>query len=307
VIQADSASLELTTVITFGRLGVIGPQSADAARLLSQPKRVALLLYVLLSQRGGALSRDQVIGTFWPESDSTRARNALRQSLSFVRGCLGDEAVVSIGAQGLAVSASVTCDAVRFESLLDAGRKDEALGLYGGEFLPGFHGGGSFAFNEWLDARRQQLSQRAAKAAWDLSEEREASGDLAEAAFWGKRALALSPFSESEVQRLLRLLMRVRDFAGALRAYLGLQQALETEFGCRPSADTARLAAEIKRQIEAEGMHVPSLLGTRRMGTDRRVAQRRQRTEPWIGVERRTVADRRTGERRSGLDRRAIR
>lgn len=294
-------------MVTLGRLGFEGPASAEAARLLSQPKRVAVLLYVLMSQRGGSTSRDQIIGTFWPESDSARARNALRQSLSFLRGCLGDDALVGIGSHGVAVSASIACDAVQFEALLDANRKEEALGLYGGDLLPGFYLGGSVAFTEWLDRRRHHLGQRAAKAAWDLSSECEARGDHAGASFWGKRALALSPFSESEVQRLLRLLERAGDFAGAMRAFHGLQSSLELEFGTKPSSETVQLASGIKRRLESDGLHMPALLGTRRLGADRRVGERRRRQAQWTGVERREQPDRRTSARRSGLDRRAIR
>ena len=277
---------------------------SDAARLLSQPKRLALLLYVLMSQRGGSVSRDQIVGTFWPESDSTRARNALRQALSFLRSCLGDHAIVSIGSHGIAVAESITCDAVQFEELLDANRRQDALAVYEGELLPAFHIGGSLAFEDWLDARRHHLCQRAAKGAWDLSAECEARGELQEAAFWGKRALALSPFSESEVQRLLRLLVRVRDFAGAMRAFHGLQHSLETEFGSTPSAETARVAADIERQLRAKGSPAPASAGTRRSGKDRRVTKRRKGKASWTGVERRGVADRRKKDRRSGSDRR---
>lgn len=307
MIQTKPAAVKLATVVTLGRLGFEGPASAESARLLSQPKRVAVLLYMLMSQRGGSTSRDQIIGTFWPESDSSRARNALRQSLSFLRGCLGDETVISIGSHGVAVAGSVVCDAVHFESLLDAQHKEEALGLYRGELLPGFYGAGSVAFTEWLERRRHHLSQRAAKAAWDLSAECEARGDAPGAAFWGKRALALSPFSESEVQRLLRLLDRTGDFAGAMRAFHGLQNSLETEFGTQPSGETVQLATGIRRRLEAEGLHMPALLGTRRSGADRRVAERRRGQAQWTGVERRSVPDRRTTARRSGFDRRAIR
>ncbi len=294
LIQTQPAGIRLATVVTLGRLGFVGPASAESARLLCQPKRVALLLYVLMSQRGGSLSRDQLIGTFWPESDSTRARNALRQSMSFLRSCLGDAAVISIGSHGVAVAESVACDAMQFEALLDANRKEEALRLYGGELLPGFYVGGSNAFADWLDARREHLGLRAAKAAWDLSAEFEASGELPSAAFWGKRALALSPFSESEVQRLLRLLVRTGDFAGALRAFSGLQRTLETEFHAMPSTETERLVADIRLRLEPEGLQVPALPATRRSGTERRVAQQR------------TVPDRRVSVRRSGTDRRAM-
>ncbi len=304
---ARSTAAKPATVYTLGRLGFAGPTGADSARLLSQPKRVAVLLYVLLSQRGGSMTRDQLIGTFWPESDSPRARNALRQSLSFLRTCLGDRAVVNVGTHGVAVADSVACDAVQFESLLDAGRREDALGLYSGELLPGFHGGGSSAFGDWLDAKRAHLTRRAAKASWDLSAECEQRGELSGAAFWGKRALALSPFSESEVQRLLRLLTRVGDFAGALRAYQGLRHSLATEFGSQPTAETTRIAADVRQRLEAEGQHVPALLGTRRSGVERRVAARRRGRGSWKGVERRVNADRRSGERRSGEDRRTMR
>ena len=303
--QTQPASIRLATVVTLGRLGFVDPVGAAAERLLCQPKRVAILLYVLMSQRGGSLSRDQIIGTFWPESDSTRARNSLRQALSFLRSCLGDEAVLSIGAHGVAVAESVACDAMQFESLLDADRKEEALRLYGGELLPGFYVGGSNAFAEWLDARRAHLGLRAAKAAWDLSAEREALGDLPSAAFWGKRALALSPFSESEVQRLLRLLMRTGDFTGALRAFNGLQRTLESEFRAKPSAETARLVADIRAQLKPEQVSAPAMPGTRRSGAERRLAQRRLGKEPFAGVERRSARDRRAAARRSGGDRRA--
>lgn len=307
MIQTRPASNRPATVVTLGRLGFEGSARGQAARLLSQPKRVAVLLYVLMSQRGGSTSRDQIIGTFWPESDSTRARNALRQSLSFLRGCLGDAALIGVGSHGVTVAESVACDAVQFETLLDANHKEAALGLYGGELLPGFYSGGSVAFTEWLERRRQHLSQRAAKAAWDLSAECEARSDLAGAAFWGKRALALSPFSESEVQRLLRLLERTGDLAGAMRAFHGLQHALASEFGTQPSGETVQLASSIRRRLESDGLHLPALLGTRRSGADRRVAERRRKLVKWGGEERRSTPDRRTGARRSGLDRRAIR
>ena len=303
MIQTQPASAKPATFITLGRLGFVGPKGAQS-RLLRQPKRVALLLYVMMSQRGGSLSRDQIIGTFWPESDSSRARNALRQSLSFIRSCLGDGAVLSIGSHGVAVAESVECDAVQFEALLDAQRKEEALGLYRGELLPGFYGGGS-AFTEWVERRRHQLSQRAAKAAWDVSAEHEASGDLPGAAFWGKRALALSPFSESEVQRLLRLLERVGDLAGALRAYHGLQEALHSDFGVAPSAETARILASMRERLQVDAGRSSVDPSARRFVTDRRVSERRQQSLKWARRERRVTADRRGTERRTGRDRRA--
>jgi DNA-binding SARP family transcriptional activator len=301
-----TTSSTTVTIVTLGRLGVEGAEPEVAQRVLAQPKRMAVLVYTLLSQRGGTLSRDQLMGVFWPESSAERARNSLRQTLSFLRGSLGENSIISIGQNGLAAP-SMACDAGRFESLLDSNRREEALRVYGGDFLPGLYVEGSSAFTEWVEARRHHFSHRAAKAAWDLSADCEGRKDSRAAAFWGKRALALSPFSESEVQRLLRLLERIGDFAGALRAYQGLQVALRSEFGAQPSAETTRLADQIRKRVESEGLHIPSLLGTRRSGTDRRMQRRRALALPWRGRERRLLADRRARERRSGVDRRAAR
>jgi DNA-binding SARP family transcriptional activator len=298
-------TLRPATVVTLGRLGLEGADSAGATALLSQPKRLAVLLYVLLSQRGGALSRDQVIGIFWPESDSARARNALRQTLSFVRSCLGQDAIVSVGGQGLTVAPQFSCDAVQFEALLNTGRREEALHLYGGELLPGFHVFGAGAFEEWLDHRRLHLRQRAVRAAWELSAVCEGQADAAGAAFWGKRALALSPFSELEVQRLLRILLRVGDYAGVLRAYEGLQRALHREFEVGPSEETAQLAATARERLHSVVAAPAGPSRARRSGLERRVEQRRKSKAVWTDTERRTLPDRRDAQRRSGFDRRA--
>ncbi len=292
------------SIVTLGRLGFEGHGTEGAARLLDQPKRLAVLLYMATSQRGGTLTRDQIAALFWPESNATNARNALRQTLSFVRGCLGEGSVTSVGTHGLAVAASVECDAVQFETLLDHDQREQALKLYRGEFLHGFHVAGSSEFAQWLDLRRSHLSQRAAKAAWDLSAEAEVHNDLPAAAFWGKRALSHSPFSESEVQRLLRLLDRVGDYSGALRAYSGLERSLHAEFGARPSAETAKLAAAIAVRQKEAGAIDSAGPGGRRSELGRRGSDRRGPQTGWTGFEQRSNSERRTGDRRSGGDRR---
>jgi len=56
------------------RCGVRDP-AADAVQ--RQPKRLALLAYLCLATRGGAVRRDTVLALFWPELDQSRARAAL--------------------------------------------------------------------------------------------------------------------------------------------------------------------------------------------------------------------------------------
>lgn len=239
------------TLVTLGSLGLSGSNAAGAGRMRTQPKRLVVLIYLAIESRAkGPVARDQVTEVFWPDSDPSRARNALRQTLSFIRRSLGEDAVVGVGADRLAVADFVVCDAIRFEALIDSGKREEAMALFGGDFLPDAPVVDSRAFADWLDERRVHFRKCAAKAAWDLSDEAEARGDGKGAAFWGKRALSHSPFSESEVQRLIRLLNRVEDFAGAMRAYSGLQNALRKEFGATTSGETEAIVADVRARMD---------------------------------------------------------
>jgi len=304
--QASDARPPLE-LLTLGRLGFQGEGAEAAGELLRQPKRAAVLLFVLLSRGGGFTTREEIMSLFWPEADNARARNSLRQTLSFLRDALGEHVILNRGSSAVGVApGSLACDALAFEALLGEGRREEALGLYRGELLPDFHVAGGDAFGAWLSRRRRHLQGRAAKAAWDVSVGHETLGQAAAAAFWGKRALSLSPFSESEVQRLLRLLDRLGDWAGALRAYNGLRTHLAREFGTTPAADTTRIMEELRRRMASGDFPASIRFGTRRTSPERRRDDRRRRDATWAGPERRSGSDRREHERRSGCDRREL-
>lgn len=295
------------TLLTLGSLAFEGEGAEAAGELLRQPKRAAVLFFILLGRRGGFTTREELVSVFWPEADHARARNSLRQTLSFLRDALGEHVVLNRGTFAVELApGSLACDAVAFEALLDEGRREQALGLYRGELLPEFHVAGTEAFGAWLNGRRRHLQGRAAKAAWDVSVGHEALGQAPEAAFWGKRALALSPFSESEVQRLLRLLDRLGDWAGALRAFHGLRTHLAREFGTAPAGDTTRIIEDMRRRMESGDLPASTRFGTRRFSSDRRQGERRRGDGVWAGPERRSGRDRRLGERRSGVDRREM-
>ena len=68
---------------------------ADVRSVLTQQKRLALLTYLATATPRGFHSRDTLLNLFWPELDQERARNALRQSLHYLRRALGEDAVAS--------------------------------------------------------------------------------------------------------------------------------------------------------------------------------------------------------------------
>lgn len=288
----------------LGSLEFEGAPGRDVDPLLRQPKRAAVLAFVLLDQEGGFCHRDRLVSFFWPSSDKRRARGALRQALRFIRSSLGDDVVENRGHHAIRIRpGTLQCDALNFQALVDEGEVEKAMTLYRGPFLEGFHVDGSSEFEQWLDDRRAFFGSRAAEAAWHIAALAEQRNRPVDAAFWGKRALSLSSFDESQVRRLISLLDRVGDRSGALRAYRGLRVRLHREFDARPSPTTEALIQEVRERARTAAPPAPPHPSSRRDGADRRTSERRKDRGRWTGPERRS-GDRREGERRSGRDRR---
>jgi DNA-binding SARP family transcriptional activator/TolB-like protein/thioredoxin-like negative regulator of GroEL len=239
-------------MIELRTLGAIELTSADGrplASVLTQPRRTALLSYLTLVSPRGFRRRDSVLATFWPEHDTDQARHALRQSIYFLRQALGAATIVSRGDDELGVPAGqVRCDAIEFERALDGGRLEDALALYRGDLLSGFHLSGALEFERWLETERSRLRQRAADAAWTLSESRERAGDHAGASEWGRRAVGLTAGDEIAFRRLLELFERIDNRAAAMRAYDAFARELEREYELTPSDATRQLLARIRSE-----------------------------------------------------------
>lgn len=238
---------------TLGGLDLSGPDGTDTRAVLSQPKRAALLTYLTLANPGGLERRDKLLALFWPEADTTRARTALRQALHFLRRCLGDELIRTVGTEEVGVDqARMWCDALAFEQSLAVGNERGALELYRGDLLSGFHAGAGHDWEEWLEHKRTRLRGRAAEAAWAVSARDEAAGNLVGAVHWAREAARWSPEGEIAIRRLIALLDRAGDVTGAVRAYEAYTRRVQTEYGLIPSPETrALMEAILNRQRSA--------------------------------------------------------
>ena len=242
---------------TFGALE-LRRDGAHAGSVLSQPKRLAVLLYLRIAVPGGFIARDRVLAQFWPESDDARARNTLRQALHFLRRSLGDDAIVSRGEREIGADPGIECDATAFRDALAAGRLEHALELYRGEFLPGFFVEDAPEIEQWIEAERSELARLAARAAWTLSERDAERSELKAAVLWARRGLAIEPFDEDGVRRLISLLARIGDRPAALDVYHDFEKRLVRDLDLEPAAETIRLAKEIRAGTVVGEVPVPS-------------------------------------------------
>jgi DNA-binding SARP family transcriptional activator len=237
----------------LGGLDLRDPAGGELRSILAQPKRLALLAYLALEASDGFCRRDRVLALFWPEFDAEHARLALRQALHFLRGSVGSNAIVSRGDEEIGVAADLLwCDAVAFQESVDRGHAQDALDLYRGDLLPGFFiSDASPDFETWLDTERTRLRRLAAVTAWKLAEAAENVGNATEAALRGRDAVRLAPDDEAGVRRLIGLLDRLGDRAGALRAYDSFAQWSRNEFDLEPAPETRVLMESVRARSEA--------------------------------------------------------
>lgn len=235
------------------RIHVTGPldlrdaEGRPLGAMPSQPKRSGLLAYLAAATPRGFHRRDTLFAIFWPEHDTQSARNALNTSVSYLRGILGAQALARRGAGELALASDhVWCDVWAIDDALRDDRLEDALALYRGDLLEGFHVSGVPEFERWLDRERERLRVALADAAWTLAERAEADGRTADVARWARRAVAFTPNDEVSLRRLIECLHRNGDSAGALREYDEFARRLREELDVEPSARTRELVDAIR-------------------------------------------------------------
>jgi DNA-binding SARP family transcriptional activator len=246
-VAASVAAPGVIRLHTLGRLELVGADGRELRGILVQPKRLALLIYLAVAEPGRYHWREGILARFWPDLPPARASVALRKQVHFLRRALGAHALERRGRDELRLApGAVWCDASAFQHALAEGDLPRALGLYRGPFLEAFYAPSAPGFEQWLEAERTALERRAADAAGRLAEAEERRGHRLTAALWARWALALAPLEEVGLRRLLALLARLGDRAGALEAYTAFTTRLAAELALAPSAETLALVREIR-------------------------------------------------------------
>ncbi len=242
-------------MIEFRVLGAVeltGVDGRELGEVLAQPKRLALLAYLAIGHPPQFRRRDTLVGYFWPELDTERARAALRQSAHFLRRFLGASVIVGRGEEELGLDrAQLQCDATMFDSAVDAGHASKALEFYRGELLEGFFvSGAAPEFERWLDSERQRLRRRASESAWLAAEQQAAAGKQSAAAQLARRAAALAPDDEAVLRRLISVLDELGDRSGAVHAYEEFASRLAAEYSVEPSIQTKALIEAVRSRAQ---------------------------------------------------------
>ena len=226
-------------------------ESGPAAGQVAQRRRLALL--AVLGASRSSVSRDRLIALLWPEHDAESARHRLSDSIYVIRQALGKAAVVTAGDDVRLDALQVRVDVRDFERALDAGALEEAVRLYTGPFLDGFHLSDAAEFERWVDDERTRLAGRFAHALRALASAAERRNDFATAAEWLGRLAALDPLGARVVLRLMADLERAGDGAAALRHARVHQATRQAQFDLGEDPEIRAAADALAARLEVGG------------------------------------------------------
>jgi DNA-binding SARP family transcriptional activator/TolB-like protein len=214
-----------------------GPVIGEAA----QARRLALLALLAIAPNG-AVGRDKLIGCLWPDVEAERGRHLLSEAVYQIRRALGADSLTSEG-NALRLDASrVTCDAVKFEALVERGELEEALDLYSGPFLDGFNVRNAPDFERWVDSERRRLGDVSAEAREALAIGSEERKEYIEAARHWKLLISHDPYNSRYVVRRMWALASSGDPANAVQEAEEHSRLLREELDAEPPEDVLALA-----------------------------------------------------------------
>ena len=268
-------------------------------------KATALIAY--LAATGQGHSRDALATLLWPDADQTRARGALRRTLSALKKAMAGYALESDRETiGLEPAADVWIDVTRFGSCV--GERlghahstaevcdeclrplTEAAELYRGDFLAGFTLRDSAPFDDWQFSQAEDLRRKLAGVLEMLVQCHVARSQLSTAIVYAQRWLDLDSLNEAAHRRLMVLYSWTGQRSAALGQYRRCVRILDRELGVAPLEETAQLYQHIRedRAFEApvpEASRHDAVVGAAHSSGGQHLTSRRPRASgyPLIG------------------------
>jgi DNA-binding SARP family transcriptional activator len=209
------------------------------------------LFKLLLSRTGRRATRDEIIDSFWPDSDPEAASSNLRSTLYALRRVLQSADVPVVFTDRVSVwlasIADLWTDADAFEAAVaEAFRStdplpalDAASALYMGGYLP------DDVYDDWSGERRETLKRTWTDLQFGLAEVAERTSNIDAAVRALERLLRADACDERAARSLMQLLARRGRRPEALRVYQRLVDSLHSELDVEPSPESVELLHQI--------------------------------------------------------------
>jgi DNA-binding SARP family transcriptional activator/tRNA A-37 threonylcarbamoyl transferase component Bud32 len=234
-------------LITLGASS-IRQDGAERKGLSGHKQKLALLSYIAVE---GPVSRDKLLGMFWPEKPEGKASHSLSQALHALRKELGEDCLLANGGQ-VDLGDTVTVDVKRMQAAGQQERWDEVVELYRGPFLDQFYLPETPSFDDWQSRTRAWVSSFARKGFEKAIAARYASGDIAGALDVAWHWAKLEPLEDEAQHALIALLAVSGDRALALDQYEAYRQRLDRELNVQPLEETVTMVEGIRSGLSPE-------------------------------------------------------
>ncbi|MEJ2746865.1 MAG: BTAD domain-containing putative transcriptional regulator [Anaerolineae bacterium] len=228
-------------------LGGVGiSQNGTPIADLHVRKAQALLCYLAVNQQ--PFSREALAGLLWGEMPEANARMNLRRTLSRLRPFFGPHLHITTREVAFNRELPYWLDVEQFETAVTSKNNNqlrEAIDLYRGDFLDGFHVKNASAFEEWTLAQRVWLRDLAVQTLHTLVANYLQQTAFSDGIAYANRLLALDPWREEAHRQLMELLARNGQRSAALMQYDACRRILSEELGVDPAPTTVALYEQI--------------------------------------------------------------
>ena len=235
-------------------------------RAVSLGRHAQALLALLALARDAAVAREKLAALLWEDRDDEQARHRLRQCLLTVRRALDDGEAAIVASDGDVVrldTDAIDVDALAFDHLVETSTKsslERASELYRGELLASTNLR-SQSYEEWLAHERHRLGGRLTEALTTLTRHQLDAGEATAAVATARRLAALNSLDEAAHRLVMTACAAAGQRTEALRHYNLLVERLARELATEPSAESRRLADELR-----QGDPAPLVMGADPVG-----------------------------------------
>ncbi len=223
----------------FGGVRLDGP-SGPVTGHASQRRQLALLALLATAGPQGR-SREKLQTLLSPESPTDSARHSLANAVYRLRTTLGEDCIQGEGEILRLNPAVVGADVTALEAHLDRSELEEAVELYRGPFMDGFHLKGSREFEDWRSIEARRLGQRFEEVLEKLAARAEGEGEWRKAAGLWERLSRHDPFNTRFALGRMQALAKAGDLGNAIYVGEGHARILEEELGAESPPDLMAL------------------------------------------------------------------
>ncbi|MFH1764131.1 MAG: BTAD domain-containing putative transcriptional regulator [Gemmatimonadota bacterium] len=210
------------------------------------------------------MRRDPIQALLWPERTQESARHSLSDALYRIRTTLGRESILVEGESLRLNPLVIRVDVDDFQTFLEEGDLVEAVALYRGRFMEGFHLPGSHDFEAWRERESRRLGQDFETALEELADRAEEAGRPVEARRHWARLANHDPLNTHYQVAWMNSLLTLGDPGNAIQVGEAHARLLWEELVAEPPPELTELLDSLR--TGGSRSPTPSLLAAGKEG-----------------------------------------